>query len=54
MYTVNEFAKIMKVQPLTVRRWIDSGKIRVIQFGKKSSIRISEEELERIKKGKVQ
>lgn len=51
MYTVKEVAKIMRVQPLTVRRWIDSGKIKVVQFGKNTTIRITEEELERIKKG---
>jgi excisionase family DNA binding protein len=51
MYTVNEVAKIMRVQPLTVRRWIDAGKVKVTQMGKYSTIRISEEELNRLKKG---
>ena len=53
MYTVDEFAKIMRVTPLTVRRWIRDGKINVIQFGRKFPIRISEEELERLKKGGI-
>jgi len=51
MYTVDEFAVVMKVKPLTVRRWIKDGKIKVIQMSKKSAIRIPEEELERLKKG---
>ncbi len=54
MYTVEEFAKIMRVTPLTVRRWIKAGKIKIVQFGKGSPVRISEEEVNRLKKGKVQ
>lgn len=45
IYTVNEFAEIMGVKPLTVRRWIASGDLRTIKIGK--AIRIPSSELEK-------
>lgn len=42
-YTINEFAKIMGVKPLTIRRWIASGELKTLKIGK--SIRIPSSEL---------
>lgn len=48
VYTVEEFAQIMGVKPLTVRRWIKNGEIQVIRLGR--TVRISKDELKRKKK----
>jgi len=49
MKTVNEVAKIFNVKPLTIRRWIESGRLKAVKIV--GSVRISEEEIERLKKG---
>lgn len=51
MKTVKEFAKEFNVSEITVRRWISEKKVKVIQQVKNGAIRISDEEIERIKKG---
>lgn len=43
LYTVEEYAELMKVKPITVRRWIKKGEVKVIRKGR--TVRISEEEL---------
>lgn len=48
VYTVEEFAHIMGVKPLTVRRWIKNGEIQVIRLGR--TVRISKDELKRKEK----
>ncbi len=48
VYTVEEFAQIMGVKPLTVRRWIKNGEIQVIRLGR--TVRISKDELKRKEK----
>lgn len=49
MKTIKEVAKIFGVHWQTVRNWIKSGKIKAIQVQK--TIRIPDEEIERLKKG---
>jgi predicted site-specific integrase-resolvase len=51
MKTIKEFAEIMNVSEVTARRWITDRKVNVLQQYKKGAIRISEEEIERLKKG---
>ena len=47
--SVNETAKIFGVKPLTVRRWISDGKLKAVKIV--GSVRIADEEIERLKKG---
>ena len=42
-YTVTETAKLLKVSPRTVRRWIGKGDLTVHRFGRQ--IRISDSDL---------
>lgn len=49
MYTVKEVANIFHCNPETVKRHIYKGKIRAVKFG--ATWRISEEEVERLKRG---
>lgn len=44
MKTIEEVAKMFNVNPMTIRRWIDSGKLKAFQADK--IIRISETEIE--------
>jgi len=43
--TVSEVAERLKVQPLTVRRWLNSGDLTGIQLGDRAGWRITEEDL---------
>ena len=43
-YTVDEFASLMKVTPLTVRRWMASGKIPYYTIG--GTVRFSRKDIE--------
>jgi excisionase family DNA binding protein len=43
LLTVEQYAFLMGVKPLTVRRWIKNGEVKVIRKGR--TVRISEEEL---------
>lgn len=36
LYTVSEAAKILRLSPFTVYKWISQGKIRVVKLGAKS------------------
>lgn len=49
MKSVKETAAIFGVAELTVRRWIDSGKLKAIKIGR--TIRITDEEIERLTRG---
>lgn len=49
MYTTREIAEMFKWNIETVRRKILSGKIKAVKIGK--GYRISEEEVERLKRG---
>lgn len=49
MNTVKEVAEIFKVTTRTVQSWIANGKIKSIKIG--GVVRISSDEIERIKKG---
>lgn len=51
MKTIKEVADIFQVSEITIRRWIESGRLKAIQAVEKGAIRISEEEIERLKKG---
>lgn len=48
-YTLEEVAIELKVHKETVRRWIKQGKVKVLRLGHRT-VRITEEELERIKR----
>lgn len=50
IYTVEELAKILKLSPLTVRKAVKDGKIKVIRLGSgpKAQIRITEAEVDKI------
>lgn len=48
VYTVEEFAQIMGVKPLTVRRWIKNGELKAFKLGR--TVRISKDELKRKEK----
>ncbi len=45
--TVSEVAERLKVQPLTVRRWLKSGDLIGVQLGDRAGWRIDEADLQR-------
>ncbi len=45
LLTVAEVAERLKVQPLTVRRWLKSGDLSGIQLGDRAGWRIAEDDL---------
>ena len=47
LLTVAKVAERLKVQPLTVRRWLKSGDLAGIQLGDRAGWRISEDDLDR-------
>ena len=49
MYTLKEVMSIFKVTRQTIYNWIAEGKIKVVKIG--GIVRVSEEEVERIKRG---
>lgn len=49
MKTIRETADIFGVHWQTVRNWINDGKIKVVKINR--TVRIPEEEIERLKKG---
>ncbi|MFI3214414.1 MAG: helix-turn-helix domain-containing protein [Eubacteriales bacterium] len=49
MKTIKEFADFMSVSEPTVKRWIKRKELNVVRIG--GTVRISEEEIERLKKG---
>lgn len=49
MKSIYEAAKIFGVHWQTIRNWITSGKIKAVKIS--GTIRISDEEIERVKKG---
>jgi len=49
MKTIKETAKYFNVSEMTIRRWIESGRLKAVKIV--GSVRISEEEIERLKKG---
>ena len=48
--TVNEVAEMFRVKPLTIRRWIKDGRLKIIQPFPGAKILIEDEEIERFKK----
>ena len=48
-YTVKEVASIFSLAEVTIRKWIESGKIKSTKLGR--SVRISETEIIRLQKG---
>lgn len=53
-YTVPEVADMLKINPVTLRRWIASGKVTAIKLPGKKEYRITAAELERITQPKRQ
>ena len=49
MKTIKETAIIFKVSEMTIRRWIESGKLKAVKIV--GTVRINEEEIEKLKKG---
>lgn len=49
MKTKKDVCRIFKVSLGTVNNWIKSGKLKVVKIGR--SVRITEEEIERLKSG---
>lgn len=49
MKTIKETAKYFNVTEMTIRRWIDSGKLKAVKIV--GTVRIEESEIERLKKG---
>ena len=49
LYTVREVANELKIHHVTITKWIREGRIKAVKVG--SSWRISQEELDRLKKG---
>ena len=44
-YTVKEAAELLKVQPLTIRRWISNGYLRAYRYGPGRVVRIAERDI---------
>lgn len=49
LLTVDEVSKIIQIHPMTIRLWLREGRIKGTRLGR--VWRISEEQLEEIKKG---
>lgn len=49
MKTIQQVADIFNVHYQTIRNWINEGKIKAMKVGK--TVRISDEEINKIKKG---
>lgn len=49
MKTIKETAKYFNVSEMTISRWIKCGKLKAVKIV--GTVRISEEEIERLKKG---
>lgn len=49
LYTANQVSEKLNLSIHTIRKWIQIKKIRVVKLGK--SVRISQEELDRLMKG---
>lgn len=49
MKTIKETAKYFNVSEMTIHRWIKTGKLKATKVV--GSVRIEEEEIERLKKG---
>lgn len=47
MLTVKEVAKILKIHPITVYRWIERGELKAVRIGTRS-IRIREKDLDNL------
>lgn len=41
-YTTKEVSSLMKVQEVTVRRWIKSGKLPAIRFGREYRLKLND------------
>lgn len=52
-YTVPEVADMLKINPVTLRRWIALGKVTAIQLPGGKEYRITSAELERITQSKT-
>lgn len=50
MKSIKEVAEIFNVSRQTIHAWIKKGAIKAIKIG--GTVRISDEEIERVKKGK--
>ena len=51
LYTIKQVAKILGVHHLTIRRWIDEDKIKVIRLTERT-MRITQTELDKFVDGK--
>jgi len=49
MKTIKETAKYFNVTEMTIRRWIENGKLKAVKIV--GTVRIEEAEIERLKKG---
>lgn len=49
LYTLKEVTEILKVTFMTLYRWRESGKLKVVKIG--NTIRVPESELKRLMKG---
>lgn len=49
MKTIKQVAQYFSVSEMTVRRWIDAGRLPITKIGK--SVRIDEEDIQKLKRG---
>lgn len=49
-YTVKEAAELLKVQPLTIRRWIADGYLRAYRYGPGRVVRIAERDILKLRR----
>lgn len=49
--TIKQVADEMEVNPMTVRRWIESGRLKAIKPFKGARITVEKDELDKFKKG---
>ena len=47
LWTVEEVADRMKVNPETIRRWIRTGRLKAANIGRSAGYRVSESEIQR-------
>ncbi len=48
LFTLDEVARLMQVNPMTVRRWIKTGRVAVVRLPISNSPRIPQAEVDRL------
>lgn len=50
LYTVKEVADILKLKEITIRQWMSRGQLQFIKIGGGRTVRITQQEIDRMTK----